>query len=124
MPLLELERVCAGADGDHAPIDLVGLTLERGEVLAVVSLDLWGGRTTLLETAAGLLEPQRGTVRLDGVDLYKLPFDEQLKARRRIGVVLESTGLLQNLTVWENVALPLRYHAALGGRSPAIRTWS
>jgi len=119
--LLELEGVCVGAERESAPIEDVGLTLERGEVLAVVSLDLWGGRTTLLETSAGLLEPTRGSVRLDGVDLYRLDFAAQLRARQRVGVVLESTGLLQNLSIWENVALPLRYHADLGARELTVR---
>jgi ABC-type transporter Mla maintaining outer membrane lipid asymmetry ATPase subunit MlaF len=121
MPILELEGVSVGSEREGAPIEDVGLTLERGEVLAVVSLDLWGGRTTLLETSAGLLEPTRGAVRLDGVDLYRLDFAAQLRARKRVGVVLESTGLLQNLTIWENVALPLRYHAALGGRELTVK---
>lgn len=65
------------------------------------------GKTTLLYTLAGLERPERGTVRIDGNDLYALPRRRQAEFRNRhIGYVFQNYHLLPELTALENVAVP------------------
>jgi predicted ABC-type transport system involved in lysophospholipase L1 biosynthesis ATPase subunit len=65
------------------------------------------GKTTLLYTLAGLERPERGLVRIDGVDLYALGRQEQARFRNReIGYVFQNFHLLPELTALENVAVP------------------
>ena len=115
-PLLVLEDVTAGDDDEHHPIKGVSLTIDRGAIVAVTALGLHGGRSALLQVASGLLEPTAGRVVFDGDDVYRMGHAATQRLRSRVGVVLEQTGLLANTTIWENVALPLRYHGGLGGR--------
>lgn len=115
-PLVVLEDVHTGTDGEHHPLKGVSLAIDRGAIVAVTALGLHGGRSTLLQVASGLLEPTAGRVRFDGEDVYRMPHAATQRLRARVGVVLEQTGLLANTTIWENVALPLRYHGGLGGR--------
>lgn len=71
------------------------------------------GRSSLVGVAAGLLRPPGGVQRLFGEDLARLTEGELSARRRRVGVVFGGGGrLFQHLSVAENVALPLAYHAA------------
>jgi len=115
-----LDTVDAGYRGDPVIID-VSLELQKGEVVGVVSIDAWGGKSTLLRAAAGLLPPRRGRVRFEGDDVYAMGFGQDQRFRARVGWVPEGGGLLVNQSVWENVALPLRYHLALRGRELEVR---
>jgi phospholipid/cholesterol/gamma-HCH transport system ATP-binding protein len=73
------------------------------------------GKTELLQTAAGLQQPGRGSVRLFGQDVAVLPEPELLQLRTRVGFVFKGGGrLFTEMTVAENIALPLRYHRNLG----------
>lgn len=73
-------------------------------------------RAVMLETALGLRRPKEGRVFLLGQDIYSLPAGESFKLFRRTGVVRRDGGLISNLKVWENIALPLWYHE---GRGPS-----
>lgn len=70
------------------------------------------GKTDLMELAAGLIPPQRGVYRLFG---HGMPiYSEHLLAERlRVGLVFDGGNLFNQLTVWENVSLPIRYHKNL-----------
>ncbi|MFN7140059.1 MAG: ATP-binding cassette domain-containing protein [Limisphaerales bacterium] len=72
------------------------------------------GKTDLLMTAGALQRPIEGKVFIFGKEQGNLHEHELLEERRRIGVVFENGGrMFRQLTVWENVALPLRYHENL-----------
>jgi cell division transport system ATP-binding protein len=66
------------------------------------------GKTTLLRLMLLSLRPTRGTISIFGEDALGLGKDELTKVRRRIGVVFQDFRLLEHLTTYENVALPLR----------------
>jgi len=66
------------------------------------------GKTTLLKMMLATLKPTRGLVHLFGRDVGRMGKDEQTEVRRKIGVVLQDFRLLDHLTTYENVALPLR----------------
>ncbi len=118
--VLSLDAVDAGYRADPVLVD-VSLELQRGEVVGVVAIDAWGGKSTLLRAAAGLLPPRRGRVRFEGDDVYAMGFGQDQRFRARVGWVPEGGGLLVNQSVWENVALPLRYHLGLRGRELEVR---
>ncbi len=66
------------------------------------------GKTTLLRMMLATLKPTRGLVHLFGRDVGQMGKDEQTQVRRKVGVVLQDFRLLDHLTTYENVALPLR----------------
>ena len=100
----------------------VTLTVQAGEVVAVTGPS-GCGKSTLLHAAAGIVRPQAGTVRLLGEDLATL--DETARTRlrrRRVGIVLQFGQLVPDLSVVENVALPLLLdgHERHAARTAAI----
>ncbi len=108
--MIELQGVskvyARGGRSLHALSD-VSLRIERGEMVALIGPS-GSGKSTLLHLAAGLDLPTSGTVRVDGQATHELG-DEALTLlrRRRIGLVFQFFNLVPNLTVFENVALPL-----------------
>lgn len=84
----------------------IDLDVGRGEVVFLCGPS-GAGKTTLMYTLAGLERPERGTVWIDGEDLYAMPRARQARFRnRRIGYVFQSYHLLPELTALENVLLP------------------
>lgn len=88
-------------------VDGVSIQIERGEFVAVVGTS-GSGKSTLLHIIGGIERPTSGRVIIDGIDIYTLPPDRLTVFRRRsIGFVFQRYNLIPNLSVWENVALPL-----------------
>jgi putative ABC transport system ATP-binding protein len=89
-------------------LDRVSLSFPAGSFTAVLGVS-GSGKSTLLQCAAGLERPSAGTVRLCGSELNRLPSRKQAALRRRrVGFVFQDLNLLPELTVAENIALPLR----------------
>ena len=85
----------------------IDFALQRGETVAIVGAS-GSGKSTLLSIVAGLDTPTRGTVQLDGVDLFAMNEDQRAAMRaQKVGFVFQSFQLLGNLTALENVMLPL-----------------
>ena len=85
----------------------IDFTLARRDTAAIVGAS-GSGKSTLLSIIAGLDTPTRGTVRLDGEDLFAIDEDARAALRaRKVGFVFQSFQLLANLTALENVMLPL-----------------
>ncbi len=93
----------------------IDFELQRGQTVAIVGAS-GSGKSTLLALMAGLDTPTRGTVRIDGSDIFALNEDQRAALRaRKVGFVFQSFQLLGNLTALENVMLPLE----LAGRRDA-----
>lgn len=92
----------------------VSLRVAEGESVAVVGHDQ-PSLTLLVRCCGGLLRPDRGRVRVAGVDVAAADRYALLDLRRTVGYVSIHGGLLANMTLRDNVELPLRYH----GRLPA-----
>ncbi len=88
---------------------LRGLSLDvrRSELVAIVG-GSGSGKSVLLKHLAGLLRPDRGSIRMNGIDLTRADARQIRRLHRKIGYVFQDGGLLNSLTVYENVALPLR----------------
>ncbi len=109
--VLELEHVSASV-ADHVRVDDLSLSVQRGEAVALVGSDA-SGKGLALKLCAGLEMPTSGTVRVLGVDPSQASEEEFLHLRQRVGFVFDKPALVSNLSVFNNVALPLRYHTAL-----------
>jgi phospholipid/cholesterol/gamma-HCH transport system ATP-binding protein len=68
------------------------------------------GKSTLLKLIGGQLSPERGWIRVDGKVVHKLSSDELYALRRKMGMMFQSSGLFTDLSVYENLAFPIREH--------------
>ena len=111
-PLIELSGVsiAAAQEPTVALVENVNWRLHAGEFWAVGGLQ-WTGKSDWLTTVAGLQQPMAGVHFLFGQETAALTPPELVEARLRVGLVFENGGrLFTQMTVEENVALPLRYH--------------
>ena len=98
-----------GLESEVRALDGVSLTIDRGEFVAIVGQS-GSGKSTMMNVLGCLDIPTRGEYRLSGVDVRELT-DKELSAIRNkeIGFIFQQYNLIQNLTVLENVELPLIY---------------
>ncbi|ROR29765.1 ABC transporter ATP-binding protein [Inmirania thermothiophila] len=101
--------------GARLVFDGVDIDIPRGRVTAVMGPS-GTGKTTLLRLIGGQLRPEAGSVRVGGVEVPRLGRDALYRLRRRIGVLFQSGALLTDLSVFDNVAFPLREHTRLPER--------
>jgi len=100
-------KVVKSGSGELAILRDIELAVTPGEAVAVVGAS-GSGKSTLLALLAGLDTPTRGSVRIDGQDLFQLDEDRRAELRgRMLGFVFQSFQLLPALTALENVMLPL-----------------
>jgi phospholipid/cholesterol/gamma-HCH transport system ATP-binding protein len=92
--------------------DGVSLEIPRGKITAIMGPS-GTGKTTLLRLISAQLYPDQGQVLFDGTDLHRLSRRQLYAERKRMGMLFQSGGLFSNLSVFENVAFPLREHAKL-----------
>ena len=98
-----------GLESEVRALDGVSLDIEKGEFVAVVGQS-GSGKSTMMNVLGCLDIPTRGTYRLDGVDVRELTDKELSRIRnKQIGFIFQQYNLIQNLTVLENVELPLIY---------------
>src|SRR5947199_4000784 len=90
----------------------VSFRLDKGETLVVMG-GSGSGKTVLLRHVAGLVRPDAGEVRVFGRNIERLSEEELLPSRRRMGYVFQGAALFDSLSVYENVAFPLREHTDL-----------
>lgn len=110
-PLVELRAVSCGY-GDRVILSNVDLVLPRGKVIGLMGTS-GGGKTTILRLVGRQLAPLKGQVLFDGVDLATLNREALYAARRRMGLLFQFGALFTDLSVFDNVAFPLREHTRL-----------
>ncbi|MCG8370056.1 MAG: ABC transporter ATP-binding protein [Proteobacteria bacterium] len=93
----------------------LNLTIRRGEITAIMGPS-GTGKTTLLRLITRQLIPQQGAIYVDGVDIATLTQAQLYTMRQRFGMLFQNGALLTDLSVFENVAFPLREHTALTNR--------
>jgi phospholipid/cholesterol/gamma-HCH transport system ATP-binding protein len=90
----------------------ISLDLHKGTTLAVMG-GSGSGKTVLLRIIEGLLRPDAGTVSLFGTRIDNMREEPMLAVRRRTGFVFQGAALFDSMSVFENVAFPLREHTRL-----------
>jgi phospholipid/cholesterol/gamma-HCH transport system ATP-binding protein len=90
----------------------IDLDIERGKVVAILGAS-GSGKTTLLQLMGGLLRPSGGSVSVCGEDVHRLDAAGLHALRRQMGMMFQKGGLFTDLSVFENVAFPIREHTDL-----------
>ena len=93
----------------------LNITIRRGEVTAIMGPS-GTGKTTLLRLITRQLIPDHGVVFVEGIDISTLNTAELYEFRQRFGMLFQNGALLTDLSVFENVAFPLREHTKLSNR--------
>jgi phospholipid/cholesterol/gamma-HCH transport system ATP-binding protein len=94
---------------DRPILEDISFTARHGETVAIVG-ESGTGKSTILKLILRLLVPDSGTVAIDGDDITHLTFEEALEVRKKMGMVFQGAALFDSMTVFENVAYPLREH--------------
>jgi phospholipid/cholesterol/gamma-HCH transport system ATP-binding protein len=100
------------ARGDRLIFDGVDMDIPRGKITAIMGPS-GTGKTTLLRLIGGQLHPDTGTIEVDGLNVPSLKTKALYDLRKRMGMLFQTGALLTDLTVFENVAFPLREHTKL-----------
>ncbi len=98
--------------GKRVIFDDVSLDIPRGKVVGIMGPS-GTGKTTLLRLIGGQLKPTSGTIEMDGNVIHRLSRRDLYKVRKNMGLLFQTSALFTNLTVYENVAFPLREHTQL-----------
>jgi phospholipid/cholesterol/gamma-HCH transport system ATP-binding protein len=108
--IVEVDRVWLAFD--TPVLEDVSFQAFDGETVAIVG-ESGTGKSTILKLILRLLVPDRGQVRIDGEDITSLTFDEALLVRQKMGMVFQGAALFDSMTVFENIAYPLREHTQM-----------
>jgi len=95
--------------GNRKIFNGVNLDIRRGKVTAIMGPS-GTGKTTLLKLIGGQLKPDHGSIHVDGLEVHKLKTAKLYELRKRIGMLFQSGALLTDISVFDNVAFPIREH--------------
>jgi phospholipid/cholesterol/gamma-HCH transport system ATP-binding protein len=110
--LIDIDHVTFGYDSSRTILNDVSLTFRRGKVTAILG-GSGCGKTTLLRLIAGVYPANSGRVVFDGETVNAGDREQLYRLRRRLGMLFQFGALFTDLTVFENVAFPLREHTEL-----------
>lgn len=98
--------------GERTIFNNINLTIPRGKITAIMGPS-GTGKTTLLRLIGGQLKPEQGSIHVNHYSIPQLSRKELYKARRKMGMLFQNSALFTSLSVFENVAFPLREHTKL-----------
>ena len=114
---LSVQDVCLYSD-NRTVLDDVSFDVMPGEAVGIVGRN-GCGKSVLLRICAGIVEPSSGLVLIDGMDPFRGRYRDRQQSRRKIGFVFQDGTLISNIPVYDNIAMPLRYHTPLDEESIA-----
>ena len=109
-PVIELDDVSLAFD--QPILERVSFAAYEGETVVVLG-ESGTGKSTILKLILRLLTPDGGRVMIEGQDICALSFGEALEVRSKMGMVFQGAALFDSMTIYENVAYPLREHTDL-----------
>jgi phospholipid/cholesterol/gamma-HCH transport system ATP-binding protein len=109
--IIRLKNVSFQRD-DKIILDDVSMDIPRGSVVAIMGPS-GVGKTTILRLISGQLHPSMGSIEVNGKEVSSLSHRQLYESRKDIGVLLQNGALFTDLTVFENIATPLREHTDL-----------
>ncbi|MGE5524997.1 MAG: ABC transporter ATP-binding protein [Rhodospirillaceae bacterium] len=93
--------------GDREIFRSVNLTIPRGQIVGIMGAS-GSGKSTLMRLISGQVSPARGTVKVMGENVHALSRDDLFRLRRKMGMQFQQGGLFTDLSVFENIAFPMR----------------
>jgi len=105
----------SGVEFSYGPTKVLkglDLKIERGKLVAILGAS-GSGKSTLLRLIGGQAKPARGTVRVAGQVVHELDTRALYALRRKMGMMFQAGGLFTDVSVFENIAFPMREHAKL-----------
>jgi phospholipid/cholesterol/gamma-HCH transport system ATP-binding protein len=116
-PIIEV-RGLFKSFGDNPVLQGIDLELPEGKTTVVLG-GSGSGKTVLMKHVIGLLRPDRGQILVESEDIAPLPEAELSRVRRKFGMVFQAAALFDSMTVFDNVAFPLREHSELSEKQIA-----
>lgn len=110
-PLIEIQDLHFSY-GKRKILNGLSLTIPRGKVVAILGAS-GVGKTTLLKLIGGQLRPESGQVKVAGKIVHELDSDGLYALRRKMGMMFQRSGLFSDMTMFENIAFPIREHTSL-----------
>ena len=110
-PIIRIQNVSFQRK-DKVILNDVSMDIERGSIVAIMGPS-GVGKTTILRLISGQLQPRRGKIEVNGNEISALSHRQLYECRKDIGVLLQNGALFTDLTVFENIATPLREHTRL-----------
>jgi phospholipid/cholesterol/gamma-HCH transport system ATP-binding protein len=110
--ILEVRDLFFAVDGREI-FQGLNLRLGRGESYVILGAS-GSGKSVLLKLLSGLLSAKNGSVEIGGIDLATASKEALQGLRAKMGFVFQDAALISNMSIFDNVALPLRYHTRLG----------
>ncbi len=99
--------------GETRVLDGVSCQIYAGEVFVIIGAS-GSGKTTLLKHMCGLLRPASGEILYNGVNIAQMDEEQLARMLRKMGIAFQSSGLINSMSVGDNVALPLREYGEIG----------
>lgn len=109
--LIDIQGLSFSRD-DRLIFDNINMTIQRGKITAIMGPS-GTGKTTILRLIAAQIAPDAGRIIVDDQNLHQLTPKQLYAERRKMGMLFQSAALFTNLSVFENVAFPLREHTKL-----------
>jgi phospholipid/cholesterol/gamma-HCH transport system ATP-binding protein len=104
--VIELNNIHKSFNG-HEVLKGVSLKVEKGEILVLIGMSGYG-KSVILKHVVGLLNPDKGSVFVDGLEVNRLKKKALADLRSRIGFLFQGGALFESMTVYDNVAFPLK----------------
>jgi phospholipid/cholesterol/gamma-HCH transport system ATP-binding protein len=98
--------------GERRVFDGINMEVARGKITAIMGPS-GSGKTTILRLTGGLLQPDSGEILVAGNNIHTVSRKQLFEVRRKMGLLFQSSALFTHLSVFDNVAFPLREHTSL-----------
>ncbi len=109
--MIEIKGLTISFDGETV-LENIDLDIRKNEITTIVGQS-GCGKSVLMKTIEGLINPETGTVSVDGSNIFFLSRKELNSTRRKLAMLFQGAALLDSLNVYQNVALPLMEHSKL-----------
>ena len=111
--MIELRNVSKRYENTQA-LQSIDFSVEEGEIIGIVGKS-GSGKSTLLRLLNLMEDPSSGKILFDGIDSQTFTRNERRQQKQRMGMIFQNYNLLDNLRVYENVALPLKLQKKVNG---------
>ncbi|MBC7543678.1 MAG: ABC transporter ATP-binding protein [Candidatus Sericytochromatia bacterium] len=110
-PVVEFRNVNKSFGSQHV-LKNVSCKIVRGKTTVIIGPS-GTGKSVFIKLLVGLLRPDSGSILIDGVDITKLPERDLFTIRKKFGMLFQDGALFDSMTVFDNIAFPIRQHTSL-----------